>query len=63
MPIRIPKHIHDKLKRLSKQNAQSLNSYVTSIFIEHLALKTIEDKLDSMLENKWQTMSSMQVSK
>lgn len=52
MPIRIPKHIHDKLKRLSKQNAQSLNSYVTSILIEHFALATFEEKLDAMIARK-----------
>ena len=55
MPIRIPKRLHDKLKRLSKQNAQSLNSYVNSIFIEHLALTAFEEKLDAMFEKKWQT--------
>jgi len=53
MPVRVPKDIHDRLKRFAKDSGMSLNSYLIRVFSEHLAaqgsLQIIESRMAELL--------------
>jgi len=49
MPIRIPKDMHDQIKRAAKQSGLSLNAYVQRVLAEHLVLRTVEVKVQHLI--------------
>jgi predicted RNase H-like HicB family nuclease len=51
MPLRLPKDIHDGMKRCALESGMSLNAYATKVLTEHLTMWTVERKLDAFFEH------------
>jgi predicted HicB family RNase H-like nuclease len=65
MPLRVPQNIHEKIKACAAREGSSLNSYVVRLLIEHLALRTVERKVDELFAEtfeKWMTIGPVTIS-